>query len=365
MPLEVKFIEPYLIDKVVEFQNIAQSDTISEKYRQKKEFEWLFLNGPVRPAIYACAINSNNGDIIGTQAGIFIPMVNSEGHKITTLKGEDTLISLDRAAAIGVRDILNMLLLSVSKKSNEHNVDLIWGFTPARSAFKRCGFIIAGEILNSFYVIKPIRFFKNRVKTIKNISYGLKIKLLAFSIFNVIFNKFRLYRSSEFEIRKISIDDFNENLIKSFSPRGLFNIQLNRDYLEWRTINNPSPLKYEFFEALNCEKEVEAYLIMSHDSDNIWYVEHLLFSQSLTEHVKISIIRKVYDHAKSKGAIFIKAPGFIHNTANRQDMKLLSKAGSYFFKNQSESYFVFKNISDKNINPEEIYLSRLHTQGIR
>ena len=365
MPLAVKFIEPDKIDEVIEFHNNARSDTDSVNNRKRVEFEWLFFKGPIRPALYACAINTVSGEIVGTQGGIFIPMVSRTGEKLITIKGEDTLISLDRASEIKGQDILKELIKSISQKSRDYNADLIWGFTPARSAFKRCGFNIVGEIRNSFYVIKPYRFFRNRVKELRNNTWGLKIKLFVFSVFNWLINQLRLYRSSDFYARKISIDEINERQIGSFTSKGLFNLQLNRDFLRWRIIDNPCPVKYEFFEATNKKGEVVSYLIMSHDKENIWYVEHFVFSESLTESVKIAIIIKTYRMAKSGGAIFIKAPGFDHNMANREDMRLLSRAGSYFFSNQPKSYFVFKSLSDKKINPEEIYLSRLNTQGIR
>jgi hypothetical protein len=50
---------------------------------------------------------------------------------------------------------------------------------------------------------------------------------------------------------------------------------------------------------------------------------------------------------------------------NKNEMRLLSISGFYFFNNPEESYFVFQNLSDTEIKPEDIYLSRLNTQGTR
>jgi hypothetical protein len=60
----------------------------------------------------------------------------------------------------------------------------------------------------------------------------------------------------------------------------------------------------------------------------------------------------------------VRAMGFSHNPINAAEMKLLKKSGFHFFINQEPSYFLFKNLTDSGVRMEDIYVSRLNTQGV-
>jgi hypothetical protein len=114
MSLKITLLDYNSIDKVLGFFNSAQSDRVQSNNRRRNEFEWLFFNGLFKPALYAVATDEDTSEIVGTFAGIFIPVISKKGEEIISVKGEDTLISLDRSIKFDTRDILKELVGKVA-----------------------------------------------------------------------------------------------------------------------------------------------------------------------------------------------------------------------------------------------------------
>jgi hypothetical protein len=94
-------------------------------------------------------------------------------------------------------------------------------------------------------------------------------------------------------------------------------------------------------------------------------VEQFLFHVQFPDHKKIGIIKLALNYCRKQKAVMVRALGLSHNLLNIKEMELFSRSGFYFFNNPEESYLIFKDLSDSNIKPEDIYLSRLNTQGIK
>jgi hypothetical protein len=364
MHVIVNFLEKESVLEVIHFYNSAQSDKFQTNNRSLEEFNWLFLKGCGMPSLYTVASDSDSGEIIGTNAGIFIPMLTKNGEHILTIKGEDTLLSLDKMIGLGKRDILKELLQLIIEKAKAENATFIWGFTPAKAAFQRCGFKIVTQIKGSFYVTKPLKFFKTQIVKFPHITSFKKIQLFIFSWYNYLNNRLKYFNSGEFYGKRISFNEIDENVLISFLQENAYTTYLSKDYLKWRILENPSPLKYGFLEFRDKRDIVIAYFIFSSNRENIFFVEQFLFARQFPDNKKIEIMRLALNYCRKKDAVVIRALGFSHNTLNIKEMKMLSKSGFYFFNNPEESYFVFKNLSEYDINPEDIYFSRLNTQGI-
>ncbi len=365
MPLNIKFLQRDSIEKVINFFNNAQSDVIQKNNRSKEEFEWLFFKSSYKPALYAVATVSESDEIIGTYAGIFIPMLTKNREKIFTIKGEDTLISLDVMIRFGKRDILKELLQTIIEKSKDDKAKIFWGFSNARSAYRRCGFKIVTRIKGSFYVISPLKFYNNRLEALPNLSMIKKLQLFVFSWYNFFGIKLRPVNTKKFRLKSITFDELNEKVLISFLPDNVYTTYLDKDFLKWRIMENPSPLQYGFIEFRDNNRMIMAYLIFSSNNDKVYFVEQFLFESHLVDNEKISIMKMAFNYCSKQGAIMVRAIGLTHNQLNRKEMELLSKTGLFFFNNPDESYLVFKDLSENGINPEDIYLSRLNTQGIR
>ena len=365
MPVIIKFLEKESISKVIHFFNSAQSDQLQTNNRSREEFDWLFINSFYKPSLYAIASDSESDEIIGTYAGIFIPMSSKNGERILTIKGEDTLLSLDKMIRLGKRDILKELLHTIVEKSRDDNTMFMWGLTPAKAAFQRCGFKIITRIRGSFYVTKPLKFYKNRIGLFPQLTLIKKIQLFTFSWYNYFNIKLKIIQSGEFYSKKISLDEVDEKVLLSFLPENVYATYLSKDFLRWKIEENPSPLTYGFLEFRDKRDIVVAYFIFSSNKENIFFVEQFLFARQFPDNKKVQIMKLAFNYCRLQKAIMVRALGLSHNELNIKEMKLLSKSGFHFFNNPEESYFVFQNLSDSDIKPEEIYLSRLNTQGIR
>lgn len=366
MSLNIRLLKRDSIDKVIRFFNSAQSDKEQRNTRTREEFEWLFFNRLFKPALYAVATDEESDEIVGTYAGIFIPVISKSGEQIYSVKGEDTLISLDRTIKFGKRDILKELVETVADEAKKNeNVQFMWGFAPIKNALKRCGFKIVTRLRGSFYVIQPLQFYRNRVKFFPDLSLLKKVQVFCFSYYNWFIHKPDSSGSHEIIMNNIRINEIDESLLLSFLPKNVFATFLNKDFLKWRIIDNPCFNIYGCLEFRNDHNEIISYFIYSYNRDRVWFVEQVLFSDTLQEKMKIMILKMACHYCKSEKAVMIRATGFPHNRVNIDEMHLLTKSGFYFFNNPEEGYFVFYNLSDSEIDPDDIYLSRLNTQGIR
>lgn len=366
MSLKITLLDYNSIDKVLGFFNSAQSDRVQSNNRRRNEFEWLFFNGLFKPALYAVATDEDTSEIVGTFAGIFIPVISKNGEEIISVKGEDTLISLDRSIKFDTRDILKELVGKVAYEAKKNEkVRFMWGFTPVKNALKRCGFSVITQIRGSFYVIQPLKFYKNRIKLFPHLSMLKKIQIFLFSFYNCFTNKLHSPGSDEIKVKNISFNEIDESLALSFLPRNVFATILNKEFIRWRIVDNPYSNVYGCLEFRNINNEVISYFIYSYNSDQIYFVEQILFRDNLVEKMKLAIIRMACNFFKREKAIMIRASGFPHNHVNLQEIELLKKSGFYFFNNPEESYVVFYNLSDSEIDPHDIYFSRLNMQGIR
>lgn len=364
MSIKVTLLNHESVREVINFFNYGQSDKEQQNNRPVEEFEWLFFKGLYKPSIYLVAKDTDNEDIIGTQAGIFFPMISPSGNTIMTLKGEDSLISLDRMIKFGKRDLLKELLDILDDKARSDNVKFIWGFTPAKAAFKRCDYKIVCTVKGCFYIINPVGFYKHRIDQYPQMSIPAKVRLLGFSFLNFIVQTLLSIKLTQIKCRLISVDEINEETLLSFMPKDVYTIYLSKEFINWRITDNPSNMKYGIIEFKNKNDELISYFIFSYNIHLIYFIEQILFRTSTSERSKIRIMKLAFAIFKSQKAIAIRASGFSHNRINIEEMRLLKRTGFYFFNNPGGSNIIFKDLSGTDIKPEEVYLSRLNTQGL-
>lgn len=363
MSVEIIYLEESLVNKTLHFFNNERSDKLQFNNRQKHEFEWLFLDGYYKKALYVLAVDNESGEILGTDAGIFVPMISPSGKEVRTIKGEDTLISLDKTIKYRNKDLLSEMLKEIERKARSEETMFMWGLTPARSAFKRCGFQISEPVQGSFLVIKPLSFYSLRLKA-TNPGIKRKIELFAFAWINLLTQKIKNLSKTSCECKELKINEIDFSKLVQLSPENSYSLFLGEEFIKWRILRNPSNIKYGFLEFIVDKNSTAAFLVYSENNDRVFYLEYLLFAPFLDDDGKLAVIKSARNKFAGEGAVMIRANGFSHNKANLNEMKILKRAGFYFFSNKNPSYFIFKNISDTPINLEDIYVSRLNTQGV-
>jgi hypothetical protein len=203
MGLTIRFLENTMVEKVLLFFNTEKGDKLRFNHRPKMEFEWLFLDGYFRSSLYAVAEESETDEILGTYAGLLIPMVSPTGETEITMKGEDTLVSFDRMIKYGKRDILVELSNFLEHEAVKENVSFMWGFSPVRTSFKRCGFRVSGQVKGSFLVLKPFRFYSLRLKIVSPVTLKRKVLLISFAITNFLFQRIANIAGPRFFCRRL------------------------------------------------------------------------------------------------------------------------------------------------------------------
>ena len=363
MSVVINFLKKELIDKALHFFNNAQSDMERVYLRSRNEFEWLFIDGPIKPSLYALASDSSSDEIIGTNAMIFIPMISFSGEPMLTCKSEDSLISLDSMAKLGKKDLLKELLNVLEEKCKTNSVNFIWGFTKAKKSFERCGYTIGNQVLGSFYVIKPFQFYRYRIKQFPYKSILKKLSLLGFAYFNCFKQLSRSVTTSHFTYKQINIDEIDEKKLLSLLPKNTISIYLNKELLNWRITRNPSSITFGFLEFRDLNNEVISYFIFSFNKENCYFIEQVLFLEDLSDNEKIQIMKRAFGFIKKRNATMIRSMGFTDNELNLKEIDLLRKTGFFFFENKKTSYCILKNINKPDVNIKDIYLSRLNTLG--
>jgi len=364
MALVFKLLEKDLIEKVLQFFNSERGIKQNSLKRTRREFEWLFLEGNYERAIYAVALDSDSDEIIGIHAGIFIPMASCEGKKTLTMKGEDTLISFDRVIRYGRRDILREIYSFLENYAVKKNVSFLWGFSPAKAAFKRTGCQVSDPVLNSFLVLKPFDFYSQRIKLILPVTLKRKITIFSFAVINYLIQRTRSISGSHFNCRKVDFSDVHFEKLLEFIPKDVYSLWLDKEFLTWRIQRNPSDVKYCFCEFKNNENEIIAYLIYSEKSDRTIYIEQFLFNGLLSRAEKLDAVNTAKRFFRGTDAVMIRAMGFSHNLINIEEVSLLKRTGFHFFASKEPSYFLIKDLSGSGISLEKIYVSRLNLQGV-
>lgn len=322
-------------------------------------FEWQFFSSSYNSSVYFIAIDDISNELIGTLAGLLIPMQMPNGEVGITIKPEDTLISINGIKKYRDRDILKELLDSIEKKIGPNNIKFYWGFTDAITAFERLGFTKKCSSRQGVMVFSPFAAYQH----LKNLNPSNKLKqktlifgLSFFSYFRSIFSR-RKTKTIRWE--EVSLKEVNEGLLLSFLPPKMYSLYLNKEFLNWRIIENPSELKYHILQFKNIQKEIISYLIYSEKQKGVYFIEQFLFDGSLSIKQKQEITMSAVHHFKCKKAKIIRSIGFDHNKINKEECTILHNTG--FIYTTKGIPFILKSTTE--IKAEEIYLSRLNTQG--
>jgi hypothetical protein len=361
MSIEIKVVEQ---DDISELKRLFERTPILTHYNpfsngSVDEFRWQFFNDGYQSSIYIMAYDSVKDELAGTLSALFIPMKSPDGQVYQTLKIEDALIN-KALVQYRDRDILKELLDAIELKAVSLNVKFLWAFTYAVSSFERLHFTNCFSSKQGTYIIKPLAAYRHLISL--NASNGTKQKIQIGGLTTISYLKRLLThkRHGELTCKEIIWNDIDEEILLSFLPDNLYSIYLDRHFLNWRITENPSSLSYSVLQIKNQDGRIKAYFIYSQKEGKVFFVEQFLFDRNLSMELKAKIIQLVLIHLKSLGAVIVRTMGFDHDKVNKDEITLLTNAGSVFINRGIP--FVFKSL-DGNIKPDEIYLSRLNTEG--
>jgi hypothetical protein len=330
--------------------------------RTVEQFVWEFVNCPAGPGIYTMAVDDSD-KILGIQAGIPVTMIKSGGQSFLTVKSEDSLIDIDECSKYRRKDIFKELYYFFIDQCRQRNVRLIWGFTHALNTLKRIGFEIPFHTGQFVLVLNPLMAYKALCElNPRNASKDkIKIGLLSFISF---LNGARRYFSPG---SRLSFKEGTSSNVKLFydmiSPDDqVVFIKEDESYLSWRTEQNPYRISYKVYNFFDNNVMI-AQVITSKIPGGSAFIEQMVFSRGVSGSEKRAILRKTILLIQKEGAHLIRFMAFGSNCFHQNDNRLLKETG-FLYINRGIG-FMFMNISgeDTFIRPDNIYLSRLYTQG--
>jgi len=362
MSIEIKALKKVDIDElkqlfvrtpILEQQNPFRTGSIDE-------FVWQFFSDNYQSSLYMVGSDSVKDELAGTLSALFIPMKSSDGQVSQTIKLEDALINVDVMVRYRNRDLLKEFLQIIESESGSQNIKFLWGFTYAVNPFKRLGFTNCFSSKQGTYIVKPLDAYRHLITL--NTSNGTKQKLQIAGLTMMSYLKQLLIFKNYGGLicKEIELKDVDEEILLGFLPDHLYCIQLDKHFLNWRIVENPSMLTYSILQFEDQSGRIKGYFIYSQKEGKVFFVEQFLFDRDLSMETKAQFIQLALKHLKSLDAVIVRAMGFDHNKANKDEIMMLEKLGFVFINRGIP--FILKSL-DENIKPEDIYLSRLNTEG--
>jgi GNAT superfamily N-acetyltransferase len=344
-------------------ENELANNFFNEIYKTHRPFEnfvWEFRSGPKGKAIYVVAVDNaeiNFTKIVGIQCAIPLDFISPDGKIVLTAKSEDTLVD---PAYRGQKLFERMydLLFAECKKAG---IKYIWGFTPALKAFERIGFKAPFKTSQALLVFKPLQAYQYLKKLNSSNSFLDKLKIFGLCLLSYLKGFKRVFVSGTklavSEVTFSSKDTLLKTLYQSL-PQYYF-IRQNEAYLDWRLTKNPFNNQYRNFQVSNGSTLV-ADIIVNWRSD-VAYVEQVLFSSQVGSEQRLSILKNIVSVAGNDTSL-IRTLCFETNNEMLEQVTLLKTVG-FTYLNRG-NYFVWKSLdAEETLSPENLFLSRLFTQG--
>jgi GNAT superfamily N-acetyltransferase len=344
-------------------ENELANNFFNEVYKTNRSIEnftWEFRSGPKGKAIYVVAVDTaeaNPTKIVGIQCAIPLELISADGRTVLTAKSEDTLVD---PAYRGQKLFERMydLLLQECRKAG---IKYIWGFTPALKAFERIGFKAPFQTSQALLVFNPFKSFRYLVKLNQSNSFIDKLKIFGLSFISYLkgFKRFAVSKS-RFTMGQASFTS-KDTMLKTFYAQQpeFFFIRQDSNYLDWRLTKNPFNNEYKNFQVTKGETALADVIV--NKRAEVSYFEQILFARQASFEERLAILKNVLQNIGT-GTPLVRALCFETNGELREQIELLKKLGFTYLKRGN--YFVWKSLdASETVSPENIFLSRLFTQG--
>lgn len=352
MSIVIRLLQPQEYPLANDFFNATYKTN-----RSLKDFEWEFNQGPFGSAIYVVAVDTDVTDrvkVVGIQCAIPISLINAAGERVLTAKSEDTLVD----PAYRGQKIFERMYELLFDSCRKANIKYIWGFTPARKAFERIGFDIPFQAHQALMVMNPRKAYAY-LSRLNPQNKGIdKLKIAGLTFLSRLASRV-VANPPDLEIRREAFYD-KQHTLKALVPDAkMFFLDMTTEYLEWRLKRNPFGNNYDNYHVMQHGKLVADALINTR-LPRLGYIEQIIFRQGLSESDKQKIIGVVVRELKYKVDL-IRVLCFDTNDALIDQEQLFKKSGFIILKRGG--FFVWKELEPAGLHPNELFLSRLFTQG--
>lgn len=363
--MQIKLLNQNNKKAVIEFTN-----HYSNKKRTQSEWNWEFESFNISPQVFS--IGEQNGEIIGTQAALPIPL-RRNNQTVVSAKSEETLVRPDFRG----NNVFALMYDQVFKNANHDGIQLIWGFTGAKKPFSKIGFQVFNNGLNNYIFVTSIARIIRQYST-QTREQGIRgiikrLFLISMFIFIKVMNVFDFGLSSKSDgYKTVFIDEFSQETDKlqidvSEQIPDLITIERNESYMRWRISHNP--YYYHQVLGLYLENNLVGYAVLARldNSLEMIIVDMLIKPDHLKCGIEVLVrdIKKMAAKDKNLGYIsFLLMPCLNNYTA--QMLKGIKSAG--FFKSIGTMPFIIKILNDDIRNTytdvNKWYINGLMTEGV-
>ncbi|MEX2234773.1 MAG: GNAT family N-acetyltransferase [Cyclobacteriaceae bacterium] len=351
-----------IVRRLLESEIGLANDFFNAVYKVSRSidnFRWEFLHGPVGPAVYVVAIDDSiktHTKVVGIQAAIPLQFQNSNGEVVSTAKSEDTLVDPSyRGQKIFER--MYELLFQECKKAG---IDFIWGFTPAKKAFEKIGFEIPFQAHQALMVFRPLKAYSYLSSLNPQNRFVDKVKIGGLTFLSRFASVLTGVVSTEqLTVKKVNLQSKNEMIKKTSQAPSVYFLRMDDNYLEWRINKNPFGNQYENYHLFSGDKLI-ADVLVNFRPEGFGYIEQMFFLDGISEKMKKDVLHHVISTMKPK-VNFIRALCFDTNDELRSQTRLLKRSGFVILKRGG--HFVWRALGSRVLNPNDIFLTRLFTQG--
>jgi GNAT superfamily N-acetyltransferase len=327
--------------------------------RSIENFKWEFLEGPNGKAIYVIAIDDGAFEytkVVGIQCAIPIELVGGNGEVLLSAKSEDTLVDPNYRG----RKIFERMYEFLFHECRNAGVKCIWGFTPAKKAFERIGFEVPFKANQALIVFNSYRGYSYLSRLNPQNRLIEKLKIGALVLLSRVVSLKRYSRSKrELPVWKVPLQskaDLIKNLVHSPS---MYFLNMTEKYISWRLINNPFENGYENYQFYVTDLLI-ADVIVNFRQPDLGYLEQLLFTKDASVDLKRIVVIQTVQLMKKKVSL-LRAMCFDINDELQQQEKILKDCGFLIIKRGS--FFVWKQLSPSNLRSNNLFITRLFTQG--
>ena len=335
-------------------------NSIYKSNRSLEHFRWEFLQGPFGPAVYVVAIDdaiTPEIRVVGIQCAIPIALQKvNEKNIVLTAKSEDTLVHPEYRG----QKIFERMYDLLFEECKRVGIKFIWGFTPARKAFERIGFQIPFETQQALMVFDPLKAYRYLSSLNVNNRIFDRCKIAGLSLISKMLAVFTSRRPTlNLVINKIDITS-KESVIGELCPNStLHYLKMNHDYINWRLKNNPYNNTYENYQFFS-GPTLLADIIVNFRRGGFGYIEQMIIRDGLPAAAENEVMRHLVAIMKRRTSV-VRVLLFDTNDVLRRQTSLLK--GSGFFILKRGSHFVWRQLNSVELNSEEIFFTRLFTQG--
>jgi hypothetical protein len=301
------------------------------------------------------AVDPDTKQVIGTQCAIPLYVTNASGEKILTAKSEDTLVD----SAYRGRNIFEKMYALLFDECRRAGIVAIWGFTYAIKPFNKLGFDIPFKCDFGLIVYYSGAAYKylDSLKAGRTFAEKVKIAVLV----TMARLKF-IFKPGLPAPKGYSISKEVQGSLETLPPPqpGVFYLQLDSKFLEWRLRANPYPNKHLYYSLIDNSGKQAGSVICSQAAE-VSYIMHMAFAHELPDETKLQFLNSVI-HDLALQTSVLRFWGFTHNNTGKQEIALLRRSG-FMFTAQGIS-FVWKKLDEtSSLDVMNFALSRMASQG--